>query len=256
MKLCWTILGSSAGGASAERNNSGYVLSLDERLVIFDCGSGVASSFMRSGFEPLDVEAILISHTHPDHISDFPLFVQMMYLSGREKTLAVYLPAEAVKPVREYLSACYLFPEKLRFPLELKPMESEIHLLDDSVIVTPVANNHLKGNAPVIEELGYPNLMECYSFLVRVEGKSLLYSADVSALEDIEEYLHDLDILVVETAHIDLDHLLGTVRQRGIRKVVLTHTMDEDLSDVRKTAGKSIKGVEILVAEDNLAIEL
>ncbi|MEW5925329.1 MAG: MBL fold metallo-hydrolase, partial [Candidatus Zixiibacteriota bacterium] len=66
MKISLTILGSGSGNPSAERSSSGYVLECDGRLLLFDCGSGVSSSFVRSAFDSSKVDAIFISHMHPD----------------------------------------------------------------------------------------------------------------------------------------------------------------------------------------------
>lgn len=256
MKTSWTILGSGSGEPSAERSSAGYVLSCDERLIVFDCGSGVTSSFLRSGFDPLDVDAIVISHTHADHISDLPMFIQMQYLAQREKELSIYLPAEAARPIMGYLNACYLFKEKLPFALEFRPIESGIDFFDGRVVVCPVANQHLEGYAGIIREMDYPNRMECYSFLINVDDCSIFYSSDISSLDDIEKHLDRIDLLVIETTHIDLGQLANILSRHKVGRVVLSHIGDDDLQAIRRFAQNPPDGIEVIIAEDNLTIDI
>jgi ribonuclease BN (tRNA processing enzyme) len=256
MKISWTILGSAAGGASPDRACTGYALSADENIIIFDCGSGTISSFLRGGYDGRDVEAIVLSHTHPDHISDLPLFIQNMYLIKRESPLDIYMPPEAVIPLRNYLTTCYLFKEKFPFRFDLRPIESGLDLLDNKVRVEPIPNRHLKGNAQVIEQAGYANRMECFSLLIKAGGKQILYTADIISTDEIEEYFHDLDLLVIETAHIDVQHLGELLKTKSVSRVVLSHLKDEEVEQIRKFAAEYNGPAEMILAEDNLVIKL
>ncbi|UCD95132.1 MAG: ribonuclease Z [Candidatus Zixiibacteriota bacterium] len=256
MKATWTILGSASGGASPERACSGHVLAIDGRLLIFDCGSGTASSFQRSGFDPHGVEAFIISHTHPDHISDLPMFLQMFFLADCEQDLNIFLPAEAVRPIKNYLNTCYLFPEKLPFRRELYPIRYDMEFVDGKVTVTPIGNQHLVGNVEIIEASAYPNRMECYSFLVRAMDKKVVYSSDLSSIHDVEKHLDDLDLLVTEAMHIDINELPDVLSARKVSRTVLTHTDDERLPELTRFADAVPAEIDLAIAEDNLTIEL
>ncbi|PKK84840.1 MAG: hypothetical protein CVT49_01410 [candidate division Zixibacteria bacterium HGW-Zixibacteria-1] len=256
MNLSITILGSGSGNPSAERSSSGYVLEYNGRLLLFDCGSGVSSSFVRSAFEPAKVDAIFISHMHPDHVSDLPVFIQLLYLADRLEPLTVYLPAEAVKPVKKYLNACYLFDEKLPFKLELKAIDAPVTVLGREVEVKPIVNLHLMTNSEIIEATEYPNKMECYSYLVKIGGKKLLYTADIVSIDEMENYLEKLDLLITETTHVDTDQLPSLIEKKQIAKVVLSHIGDDKISEMLKFAGAQAAGGKIIVGKDNLTIKI
>jgi len=256
MKIHWTILGSAAGGASPDRACTGYALSVDENVIIFDCGSGVMSSFLRGGYDTRDVESIVLSHTHPDHISDLPLLIQNMYLVKREKRLDIYLPSEAVSPIRNYLNTCYLFQEKFPFEFHLFPIESTIELLDSKVEIAAIANRHLQGNSEIIKQAGYTNRTECYSFLIKAGGKQILYTADIISTDEVEEYFDNLDLLVIETAHIDIFHFGELLNTKKIGKVILSHLKEEEIEQIRKFAGEYSGLSKMILAEDNLVLKL
>ena len=256
MRIQWTILGSAAGGGSAERACTGYALSIEDDIIVFDCGGGVVSSFLRSGFDSSDVKAIIISHTHPDHITDLPLLVQNMYLAKREEPLEIYLPPEAINQIRNYFNTCYLFEEKFPFEFRFLPIESNIELLNSRIHIESIPNNHLKGNAGVIRQAGLLNNMECFSFLIKANNKNILYTADILSIDDVKNYLDNLDLLVIETAHIDVYQLGELLKTKSVGEVILSHLVDEDIPQIRRFAEEYEGPAKIIPAEDNLTIEL
>jgi len=255
-KAAFTVLGSSAGMPQAGRINSGYVLEVDARLFQLDCGGGVCHMFRRKGFDPLAVERIVISHTHPDHISDLPLFIQMEYLAGRREPLVIHLPHEAVDPVKSLFRAMYLIREKLPFELSLAPVSAGEAIEAEGVKIEPIANSHLVKYAPFVREYGLKSRQESYSFLIKVGGKSLLYSADLGTEGDILGYLDGLDVLVIESTHIDLGRVLEKAAERGVGRVVLTHLAEDYDVSQALAMGQKAGMANLLIAHDGLRIEL
>jgi ribonuclease BN (tRNA processing enzyme) len=98
--------------------------------------------------------------------------------------------------------------------------------------------------------------MLSYSFLIEIGNKKLLYSGDLGSLDDIESNLKDLDLLVVETMHIDISGLAERLDKYSIKKAVLTHTGAEQRAQVDSFA-KSYRGkCRIIIAEDNQTVEI
>ncbi|MFQ5498743.1 MAG: MBL fold metallo-hydrolase [Candidatus Zixiibacteriota bacterium] len=241
-----TILGSSSGMPQADRATSGYLLKTGDELSLIDCGGGICSSFLRRGFDPLQVRRVFISHTHADHVIELPLFIQMVYLSGRTEPLDVYLPSEFVRPFRAYLPALYLFPEKLPFLLNLTGYEAG-KVFEGTFTLTAIENKHLVGHHELIQRLNLPNRMQCHSMLVEVAGKSLFYSADVGSFDDIKPYLGGRDIVVTETTHLDLDDFLSYMAAIGTGQLVVSHLgSGSEVARINSLANKM--GVDNLVA--------
>ena len=97
--------------------------------------------------------------------------------------------------------------------------------------------------------------MQSYSFRIETTEKDILYSGDIWSLDDIETHLKKLDLLVVETMHIDISALPALADKHGIGKVLLTHINDADLDRIRafsRQAGPK----RFIVAEDGLSIKL
>ncbi len=234
---------------------SGYALEVDGRLNLIDCGGGVCSSFQKCGLDPLAVDRIFISHTHPDHCCELPLFVQMIYLAGRTEPLSVYVPEEFVGPLGSFLRAVYVIPERLPFELQINGYDAGV-VHDDDFRLEAIANKHLTGYAGIIEEYDLPNQMQCHSFLIETEGKRLLYSADLMSFDDIREHLQNLDVAVIESTHIDLDEFLSYVPGSTVKQYILTHLGSpaevKEIERALSAAGLS----NVTLASDGMAIEL
>ena len=226
----------------------------------FDCGGSVSSAFRKADFDPMAVTHIFISHTHADHICDLPLFIQMIHTAGRESqqytSLDIYLPGEALEAVREYLNAAYLHSEKLycQYALHSIPDDDAIEL--KGVTIMPIRNGHLKGAADLIAKNNWKNKMQCYSFLIRTEDNSLLYSADLGSETDLFPYLKNLDILVIESAHIDVANLLERAASDSVGKVMLTHFEEGFVPDQAMAAAEKLGLKNLVMAQDGMRIAL
>jgi len=239
-----------------DRVCSGYYLDVLGRLLLFDCGGGVSASCRRHDVDWLNIEAVFISHAHSDHVSDLPLFVQMLYPTERRRPLAVYLPEETIEAVKRYFRALYLYPEKLPFEVSFLPVtgNKEIHL--DPISILPIPNSHLLGNGEIIEQYRLENRMQSFSYLVRAGDKSLLYSADIGSEGDLKAHLAGLDLLVVESTHIDIADLIALAVDSKVKWILLTHIAEEvNLERVRLLAQKVGYG-NLVIAEDGLKVEL
>ncbi len=255
-KIQFTVLGTSAGMPQADRGNSGYVLDIDGRLIQLDCGGGVSRAFRKEGFDPLAVERIIISHTHPDHVCDLPLFIQMLYLAGRQESITIHLPEEAVSPMQSQFRAMYLIEQKLPFDLRFMPIfEGEI-IGGDEVTIQPIANSHLQKYAPFVEEYDLPNKQQCYSFLITTGAKKLLYSADLGSEADVLDYLPGLDVLVIESTHIDLDAVLAKAVEEDVGRVILTHIAEEFDTDAAEVQAQKLGYDRLEIARDGIRIDL
>jgi hypothetical protein len=139
----FTILGSSSGLPQAGRACSGYLLQTGESLSLIDCGGGVTSSFLRSGFDPLKLDRIFISHTHSDHCCELSLVIQMLHVLKSTRRLDIFIPDEFVRPFLAYLNAVYLFPQHVAPALNIQGYADGFVYRGPGFELTALANQHL-----------------------------------------------------------------------------------------------------------------
>src|SRR5882672_8430509 len=67
------VLGSGAPGFVKDRANTSYLLWIGSQAkILVDAGGGAYVRFGQSGAKFGDLSMILVSHLHPDHVSDLP----------------------------------------------------------------------------------------------------------------------------------------------------------------------------------------
>jgi ribonuclease BN (tRNA processing enzyme) len=250
----WIILGSGGGAASPDRASSGHLLQVSSTLLMFDCGDGVTGSFLRAGKNLEDVDAIFISHTHPDHLGGLPYFLQQLYLVQRRNALVIHLPEEAVAGFKSYLAMNYLFLERFPFAVEFQGLgDGEAVPYGDGVII-PRLNSHLTKfrGQPWMAPAG--NRGECFSFEIRHDSSRIVYSSDIGSLDDLR-FCGGADILLAEVTHVDIRELLQAAETWMIKTLVLTHLGPEIRENDIAGVSKFFSG-NLIIARDGRVIPL
>ncbi|UCG60614.1 MAG: ribonuclease Z [Candidatus Zixiibacteriota bacterium] len=249
------ILGSSSGLPQAGRACSGYALKTGDSLSLIDCGGGVTSSFLRRGLNPLAVERIFISHTHPDHVIELPLFLQLLHLEKRREPVKLYLPADFVEPMRRFLPALYIIEDKLPFELDIVGYEEGFEY-NDVFKLKAVGNKHLKAYKELIEINQLSNKMQCCSFDIEIDGKRVFYSADIATYDDIRPHLDGRDVVILESTHVALEEFIEHARSISVGRYVITHLgTDEEVGEINRMISKA--GLDnVTTAVDGMEIPL
>src|SRR5437764_2098982 len=70
-----TLLGTGTCQIEHERRASSVLLQLDEMAILFDCGHGIVQRLLEAGIQHNELNHIVVSHFHPDHVSDLVPFL-------------------------------------------------------------------------------------------------------------------------------------------------------------------------------------
>ena len=87
------VLGSGGPVADDRRASAGYLVWVDghARLLV-DAGGGVFQRFGEAGASIEDLEAVLLTHLHTDHVTDLPAILKGGYFSDRRRPLPIMGP--------------------------------------------------------------------------------------------------------------------------------------------------------------------
>jgi ribonuclease BN (tRNA processing enzyme) len=91
-----TLLGTGTCQIEHERRASSVLLELDGTHILFDCGHGIVQRLLEVGVEHNQLQHIVFSHFHADHISDIIPFLQAGAFSRRNPRTSdvhIYGPA-------------------------------------------------------------------------------------------------------------------------------------------------------------------
>lgn len=184
------MLGCSGSGPGPTSPASGYLLEVGDARLVLDLGSGTFGALQRH-LDPWELDAVLFSHLHPDHCSDFAsLVVHRRYhpsppYDPATRPLPVYAPGEA--PDR--FAAAYAPSVAERFATDLTDVLT-FHPLSDGGCAT------VAGATVRAARVDHP----CDAFALRVEhgGRSLVYSGDTGPCEALVELSRGVDVLLCE----------------------------------------------------------
>jgi ribonuclease Z len=252
------ILGSAAGDPSPERASSSFLLRAGGKLYQFDAGEGCSGAMKRQIIDHSKIAAVIISHTHPDHISGIFMEIQMMYLAKRKEPFPIYLPSEAKEALESFMQATYLFKEKMGFEITAHAIQPDPFFRDENVTIYARANSHLENYRQYIEKGKYPNKLQSYSYVVKTENNKVIYSGDIGSVNDYSDLLDGCDLLYTEGLHADLEKLFEVVAFNGVKKLVLTHLSDKMYQEPEQILSLARKHgvIEVHLAEDGMKIKV
>ncbi len=246
------ILGSGTGVPSLKRASPGAVVLTERSRILIDSGPGTVRRMLKVGLTYQDIDLLLYTHIHPDHVSDLvPLLFACKYSSHpREKDL-LCIGGPGFKRYFRKVKGVYgrwIESEAYRFTIR-EIFKRPFRFQDVKIFARPMA--HLP------ESVGYRIEFE--------NGRSLAVSGDTDYCTEIVELASGVDLLVLECSFPDdkkveghLTPLLtGRIAQEsGCKKLLLTHFYPEcDRSDILEACRQSYSG-EILLGEDLMRITL
>ncbi|MFJ8814115.1 MBL fold metallo-hydrolase [Amycolatopsis thermoflava] len=220
-----TILGCSGSVPGPGQPASGYLLEADGFLLGLEFGNGVFAELQQRR-DPFDLDALVLSHLHPDHCADFSaLTVLRRYhpappYDTTARRLPVHAPANA--PVR--LAMAYA------------PNEAELAETD----LSDVYEFHALSGEPVkigpfeVTAIPVVHPTEAFGLRVRHAGRTLAYTGDTGPCDALADLVRDVDVLLAEASWTDAEdrppgvHLSGKqagelARDAGVERLLITH---------------------------------
>ena len=97
------ILGNACMAPTPKRNAFGVLINFEGENILVDAGEGVQQQLMRIKFYPSNIDKILITHLHGDHLWGLFGLLQSIKASGVRKKIDIYGPNGFKKVLREVL---------------------------------------------------------------------------------------------------------------------------------------------------------
>jgi len=158
------FLGTGGSVATPERDNTSLLLKLGQTLILVDCSGSVIKKIKKLNFDPIQVDSILITHIHPDHVYGLPSFVHSLMLE--ESLVRLYGSEETIQFCRKLLDLFRLMREEIKIKVEfisLKPGEK--FTLSDSLEINALEVPHSSSSL-------------AFHLFFKEEKKELIYSGD------------------------------------------------------------------------------
>ncbi len=222
------FLGSGDAFGSGGRHQACVLVRADTTCFLIDCGASSLISIRRFEVDPVEIDAILISHLHGDHFGGLPFFIlEAQFISRRTKPLVVAGPPGLEERVRQAQEV--LFPgssqTQQKFALEFVEPNEGIETRVGSLAATPFSVAHASG-APA------------YAWRIQCGDKVIAYSGDTEWTDALVQVAKGADLFICEAYyfekkvkyHLDYQALMSHRDELGCRRLILTHMNDDMLS--------------------------
>lgn len=246
------VLGSGTGIPSLRRGSPGLLLLSDSTKALIDSGSGTLRKMLDVGVTYRDVDMILYTHIHPDHVSDLvPILFACKYAELPREEDLLCIGGPGFKSYFEKLKKLYgHWIDPLSYELTIKEISQEgLPYRDLKILSKPMAH--------ISESVGY-----------RIEfrdGKSMAVSGDTDYCQNIIDLAAEVDLLVLECSFPDgkkveghlTPSLAGRIASESrCRKLMLYHFYPIcDQYDILMQCKQVYQG-EVLLAEDLMKVKI
>ena len=220
----YVILGAGSGHPHPEQNLASLVIQTQDANFLVDCGEGVSQKLLKHGFNGNFIDAVLISHFHPDHITGLFMLLQLYYLEKRTKPLMLFLP-ERPAAILDIMHLFYTFEQRFSFSLRVHTV-AEVELYYSNVTVA--LTDHLLGYKEYLEMHNHPNQMQSFSFTFQEDDKILLYTADLETFTNIQDILMNSTHIIVDALHPKAELIISLTSSKA-EKIILNHGISEQL---------------------------
>jgi ribonuclease BN (tRNA processing enzyme) len=230
---------------TGRRAQTGLLIESDDRSLLLDCGSGVLSRLATTepGFE--DIDAVLLTHHHLDHVSDLMVLFKARWLAG-----AGGLPIAGPAGTAELVDGLFEVHEYMKDRLETPVTELEAG--SDSFAGFDLEARDTRHSLPCL----------AYRF-----GDAVAFSGDSEAFESLAAFADGVDVFVhdcsfpddVDVSNHPTPSQLGAVlADHSYGTVFLTHLYPHTAGEheaMLESLGERYAGA-VRFAEDGLTVEV
>jgi ribonuclease Z len=221
-----TLLGTGNPRPSLERFGPSSLIEAGETRILVDAGRGaIQRLFQIGGAERVtDVDLVLLTHLHSDHVVGLPDLWLTGWVFGRDRPLPVVGPP-GTGAMCEHLDQAFAFDKKVRgdgrYPLagvvlEARDVPPGVVYEAGGVKVTAFEVDHGDGIVPA------------YGYRVDYGPYSAAFSGDMRYDEGIVAHARGVDLLVMEVISVEVELARAAVKsEEAIAKVISHHISPE-----------------------------
>ncbi len=218
--------------------------------ILVDCGAGAVQGLARAGLSWGELQHLLISHFHTDHVGEIPslLFALRHALQPpRSKPLDIWGPMGTRRLFDALSLALGSWLVKPGFPLRFHEIEPGAPARIGDLWVSAVETPHTE---------------ESLAYRFEGEGTALGYTGDTGPSDDLAHFFRGIDLLLAECSlpddiaidiHLSPRGLARLAAAAGVRRLVVTHVYPQlGALDVPVLIERAGYEGEVIMAHDGL----
>jgi ribonuclease Z len=193
--LGFTFLGTGAPPVSLRRAGPAHLVETAGCKLLIDCGSGVSQRLVATGTRGADIDALIVTHEHSDHLVDFYQLVISSWHQGRNRPWRVLAPEPALANMRAQYEA-FARERGLRIAFEKRPDATGLEVVFEELREGVVAGlGDLVIDAFLVD---HKPVEPAFGLTISCGDNRIVFSGDTRLTPSLEQAAQACDLLVCE----------------------------------------------------------
>lgn len=229
------FLGTGCPVVSTERYGPAQLVCSGETAVLVDCGSGVTQRLVAAGTPGRDLDALLLTHLHSDHLVDLFQLIVSSWHQGRDRPLPIYGPPGTRRYV-EGLMALWEPELTQRIAHEKRPSTAALKI--DVREIAAGQGLEIGDLKVTVVPVDHQPVRHAFGFVFQGSGKRLVLSGDTRRCPALIEAAEGADLLVHEVfVHREMPVVEGVRSAETVANVAGYHTLSSEVGKIAAEAG-------------------
>jgi len=229
-----TLLGTGCPQVDTTRLGPASLVRHDGCSFLVDCGSGVTQRLVGADSDGADLDAVLLTHLHSDHIVDLFQLILSSWHQGRDRPQRIFGPPGTRRYCDDMMTLWR--PElEQRIAWEQRPSTAALEL-DVTEFQAGVVLDEQGMRISAVEVLHHP-IRHAYGFVFQAAGLKLVFSGDTAYCPALIEAARGADVLVHECYIHGLMPIDARRTSQGAKNVAAYHTPSGEVGKIAAQAG-------------------
>ena len=230
-----TLLGTGCPAVHAERYGPAQIVRHGDTTLLVDCGSGVTQRMAQAGISGRDVDAVLLTHMHSDHVVDLFQLVISSWHQGRDRPMRVFGPQGTYAYVDGMVS---LWQSEMQRRIEHERRPSALALQTEVNEINPGQDVQFGAMRVRAVEVDHKPVRHAYGYAFETDEAKLVISGDTRPCDALTDAAQGADLLLHEVfVHREMQPIEGRRTAETIKQVASYHTLSSDVGKVAAKAG-------------------
>lgn len=228
-----TLLGTGCPQVSTERYGPANLVRHGGAAFLVDCGSGTTQRLLGAGSAGRDIDAVLLTHLHSDHLVDLYQLIISSWHQGRDRPQIVYGP-RGTRAFVDGTMAIWRDELAQRIAHERRPSTQALEIDVREITAGEVLT---QGGVRVhAVDVAHQPVKHAFGFVFAAAGKKLVLSGDTAYCPALIAAAQDADVLVHECfVHREMKLTPGRTAE-GLHNVASYHTLSSEVGKVAHEA--------------------
>jgi ribonuclease Z len=230
-----TLLGTGCPQVDQRRFGPASLVCAGELRFLIDCGSGVTQRLLGAGSSGAELDAVLLTHLHSDHVIDLYQLIISSWHQGRDRPQRIFGPA-GTRAFAAATMELWRREREQRIAWERRPSVAALEL--DIVEFGEGWIWDRDGVRLAAFEVDHRPVAPAFGFLFEADGCRAVFSGDTTVCDNLIVWAKDVDLLVHECfMHGEMVARRGGRVDQGLENVAAYHTLSSEVGKVASRAG-------------------